>query len=478
MILAAKLPRPAALAWMILLPYMFLPEKYGIDLPALPPLDKYTVMTGSIILAFWLISPPQPLRRTVRQRPSERAAQEVNPENKNRWLGKAMWLCVIVMTGGAFMTLRQNTAPLIFGDVVIQGTTLRDMLPFLLYSTIVLTPVFAARKYLTTPEARLTVMKACVTAGLIYSVLMLIEIRLSPQLHNWVYGFHQHSFIQHVRDGFRPKVFLPHGLEVGFFTFTTLLAALALWKETSQTRWLMAVAWLAILLVLSRNLGALMIAMIAVTLLYFNVGQWIRITVVAICVMFLSFPTLRVSPMSPVTPILNLAESISAERAASFAFRLHHEDKLLEKAMEKPLFGWGGYGRNRVFDETGRDLSVTDGYWILQVGMWGWVGYLSFFLLLCLPPIVAALGSRRQAASPLVSCMLLVIAGNAIYIIPNGYVSPVTWLMCGMVLAYAMRDAPQAAPKKTKIVRQTRALSRFPAKSRETGRLAPNPSPK
>src|SRR5207249_880690 len=35
--------------------------------------------------------------------------------------------------------------------------------------------------------------------GLIYVPLCLVEIRLSPQLHKWTYGFYQHAFVQTIR---------------------------------------------------------------------------------------------------------------------------------------------------------------------------------------------------------------------------------------------------------------------------------------
>ncbi|BDZ74639.1 hypothetical protein GCM10025856_23580 [Methylophaga marina] len=46
----------------------------------------------------------------------------------------------------------------------------------------------------------------------------------------------------------------------------------------------------------------------------------------------------------------------------------------------------GGWARSRVFDpETGKDISVTDGYWIIILGKYGWVGFLSTFLFMILP---------------------------------------------------------------------------------------------
>ena len=53
--------------------------------------------------------------------------------------------------------------------------------------------------------------------------------------------------------------------------------------------------------------------------------------------------------------------------------------------MERPVWGWGGWGRNRVFDTSGRDVSVTDGMWVIYLGVYGLVGLVAWTALLLLP---------------------------------------------------------------------------------------------
>ena len=58
---------------------------------------------------------------------------------------------------------------------------------------------------------------------------------MSPQLHRLLYGYHQHSFIQQVRDsGFRPMVFMQHGLMVATFMATGTLVAYWLWRSRDR----------------------------------------------------------------------------------------------------------------------------------------------------------------------------------------------------------------------------------------------------
>ena len=66
--------------------------------------------------------------------------------------------------------------------------------------------------------------------------------------------------------------------------------------------------------------------------------------VVAVIVMF--YPMLRGAGWIPVDTVYNMALSISEERAASLKFRLDNEDALLTHANQKPLAGWGSWGRS------------------------------------------------------------------------------------------------------------------------------------
>src|SRR5207237_7698433 len=96
--------------------------------------------------------------------------------------------------------------------------------------------------------------------------------------------------------------------------------------------------------------------------------------------------------LAPTQLISQAASAISADRSKSFDMRVENESALLAKANQKPLFGWGGWGRNRIFDKwNGQDISVTDGGWIIQYGCYGWVGYLALCGLLA----VALLRARR-----------------------------------------------------------------------------------
>ena len=73
---------------------------------------------------------------------------------------------------------------------------------------------------------------------LVYSLPMLFEIRISPQLHRWVYGyFPNDAFVQQMRGGgFRPVVFFPHGLALALFTAIALLCVFIVMRARLRDR--------------------------------------------------------------------------------------------------------------------------------------------------------------------------------------------------------------------------------------------------
>src|SRR5256885_7505918 len=67
-------------------------------------------------------------------------------------------------------------------------------------------------------------------AGVIYVPLCLFECAISPQLHFMTFGFYQHDFNQVIRmGGYRPMVFLQHGLAVGMLMTASSICGFWLW---------------------------------------------------------------------------------------------------------------------------------------------------------------------------------------------------------------------------------------------------------
>jgi hypothetical protein len=176
--------------------------------------------------------------------------------------------------------------------------------------------------------------------------------------------------------------------------------------------------------------------------------------------------------------VVALAADISTDRADSLGFRLRNENILLARANLKPLLGWGGWDRNRVFDPvTGEDLSTTDGTWIIVIGISGWSGYLARFGLLTLPIMALAWRAWRGRAGPrgvagggpeidvASSGLCLCLAANLLDLIPNSGLTPLTWMLAGAIMGRA-----ELAAWPARSVRSVRSV--HPA---HDGRMAPAP---
>jgi hypothetical protein len=243
-------------------------------------------------------------------------------------------------------------------------------------------------------------------------------------------------------------VFLPHGLEVGFFTLSAVIAALSLARadkgKPTSLWWLLAGIWLLIILLLSKNLGAVILAVLFVPLIF--LGSMVRSVIIFIvAITVLAYPMLRGAQVLPLEGIREAVEAISPARAQSFGFRLNQEEDLLAKANEKPLTGWGGWGRNRLYDEYGQEISITDGLWIIEAGRFGWLRYLAFFGLLALPLMAMTTVRGRKPLRPETIALGLIMAANLVYLIPNSALSPVAWVMAGAIAGFIQFDSKAAA---------------------------------
>jgi hypothetical protein len=161
----------------------------------------------------------------------------------------------------------------------------------------------------------------------------------------------------------------------------------------------------------------------------------------------LGYPMLRIANLVPTTSILEVAREVSVGRAESLETRFTNEDNLLERAWERPWFGWGRYGRNRVYHGwLGADSSITDGYWIIMLGEFGMIGFLATFGTFALSVFRAAMALRYTQDKRDAVCLgalSLIVAFNVIDLLPNASVTPILWLMTGALLgrAEALRAA-------------------------------------
>jgi hypothetical protein len=401
---------------------MLLPSNLTVDVPFLPPVDKMSITAIATLLLCWM------------------KGSQVAPAKRSVLVYIFAGLFVIAPV----LTSLNNSYELQTAGKSVPGFYPLDGLKFALRNIMILIPFYVGSRFLSTDSARLSLIKALPSAMLVYSLPMLAEVRLSPQIHAWVYGYLPTSFDQQVRGGgFRPVVFFPHGLTLALFTVLALLATLVMVRGRWRILWLppgLVATYLGGVLILCKSLGPVIYSIILAPIILFTKPRlWVQVGC-AISLFVCAYPFLRGNGLTPIEKVSNLAQSVSTERNESFQTRVGNEQDLLAKANEKPWFGWGGFGRNRIFDQwSGKDISVTDGGWIIEFGTYGWFGYLSYFGILCLAQFRAlrAVGREVSPASMARGGLALLLAVYVLDQIPNGGELPLVFLLGGAISSSA-----------------------------------------
>ena len=411
LILYKKLPVLDATLWTIVGGYLLLPQGVDIDYPVIPALDKNTIPAISAFFGCRFIA-----NKKVSFLPS--ASIERN----------LMLLFVLGLT----ITVMRNGDPIEEANRFIPGLTYYDLFSVILSKYLLLLPFILGLQLIRTREDQIKVFSVLLVAGLYYSLLALIEIRLSPQLHNWIYGFFPHTWGQQVRyGGFRPVVFLGHGLWVSIFLTMVLGAAIILSKlKLTITRFSNShiIVYLIVVLVLSKGFGSMILGAILLFCLKFLADKVSLKIALLIAISAMTYPLMSVLGIFPHEPLVELISMVDTRQAGSLKFRFDQESWLLDRAMEKPWFGWGVWGRNRLID------SVIDGYWIGLMGMYGVVGFMSIFGLMFVSVWKAimtfSLISDQMEKALLVGhalmCALVMLDQ-----IPNHSENPLFWLLFG-----------------------------------------------
>ena len=295
--------------------------------------------------------------------------------------------------------------------------------------------------------------------GVIYIPLCLFEMRMSPQLHNIFYGGHAHpDFMQTVRlHGFRPSVFMPHGLAVGAWMMAALLIGIWIWrarviKEIFTLPLKVVVPALLITFVLCRSTGAYFLLVLGLAILY--IGFKLRTSVlvyltIAAIIIYLYLNTRGNSYMNDQI-IEFLSQYLSEGRVGSLEFRFNNEELLIQHAQERILLGWGGWGRALLYDDQGKQLTIQDSLWVIAFGHYGLLGLISLYTTLLLPVVSVfltkcppRLWDRKEAAPIAVLAVTLLL--YSIDCLLNAMINPIFILMCGGLTGYVMRPAAKVS---------------------------------
>lgn len=399
----------------IFISYLFLPSGFEINLPGIPAFNKGTVTTITIALILFF-------------------------KNKGlgfNSLGIFSKLILFLFVISPFVTALNNSGSYLH----LPGISLYDGLSQSVGNMLVFLPFLFAARFFRTHEDQVLLFKCFVVFAIIYTIPALYEIRMSPQLHRMFYGFFPHSFVQQMRDGgFRAVVFLGHGLLVALFISIALVCLVSLSKAKIKL-FSFSNAFIIILLffvlLLSKSYTALIFFIFVFFVLQLFKFRSVGFIASSLMLLFVFYPVLSANKIFPHDQLVSIAYDISPERAQSLGFRFFHEEQLLAHANVKPVFGWGSWGRNRVYDpETYEDLSVTDGRWIITLGVRGWFGFLSEFYFIFVTIWLAFILSRKdksllKESRALLSGHLLIVTLLLIDQLPNASLNYFYWFIIG-----------------------------------------------
>jgi tetratricopeptide (TPR) repeat protein len=232
---------------------------------------------------------------------------------------------------------------------------------------------------------------AMVIGGLIYVLPCLWEIRMSPQLLYQIYGAGGWQGIR--LGGYRPHVFFGTGLELGMWMTTATLVAWWLWrcgvlKRVGSVPFGAPLLILAGTTVMCRSTGALFLLVAGAVALWSSTRLRTGILLWTLILFEPIYGGLRIPNLWSGRHAVDLVTRwIDEERGQSLRYRLQCEDMLIAKAIQQPVFGWGGWGRSAAYDEWGY-VVPTDGMWIVILGIKGFVGLGLLYLALELPAIL------------------------------------------------------------------------------------------
>ncbi|MBR0685661.1 hypothetical protein JQ594_07015 [Bradyrhizobium manausense] len=424
-------PFAEASAWTVLGALLLLPSHVSIKFAMIPAIDKTSMATISLLIGCALAAP------RLRQLSAS-----------NKWIS---CLAVVYVLSPVATSLLNNDLVTV-GPRVLPGVGYYDGISALLSQSILFLPFLVGRRFLTRAGDLETLLGVLVLCALIYSLPMIFEIKFSPQLSMWIYGtFSAATSVEMRYGGFRPVVFMINGLAAAFFLSTAILATAAFWRVRGRVVNLPSAgifSFLGLLLILCKSAGALVYAVLFGTLIrWFRPKLQMRVAVV-LAILAISYPLLRMSNLFPTERLLELSATFNKERASSLGVRFDQEQKLLAHAADRFWLGWGRYGRSRVYDEYGQDISITDGQWIVTLGQFGFIGFIAQFGLLTVPIFFAArtlkfVRSQREAV--FLSCLTLIVALTAIEQIPNASISSWSWLIAGALVGRSSAMRVEAA---------------------------------
>jgi len=324
--------------------------------------------------------------------------------NKETMMSAGVLICSLIFHGQIWSQLRLRLVdlPMLvwcyvspFASSMSMSLGTYDALSAIVYNLLVWgVPYLLGRLYFGSVTGLRELGIGLLVAGLVYLPFCLWEIRMSPHLHQQLYGFRQHDFAQHFRfGGWRPMVFKQHGLAVSLLMGAATLQAIWLWRSRGLKQlWGVPIGLIALALlattVMCKSVNGVVLVLLGTAVFFINKYLKIALPILFLVAAPPLYMYLRSTGDFSGAALISFGEAINEDKGGSVRFRITNENILIEKALERRILGWSRWGGNRVTDKSGKDISTTDGFWIITLGTSGIFGLAAVTAFLLLPVLV------------------------------------------------------------------------------------------
>lgn len=325
-------------------------------------------------------------------------------------------------------------------------------------------PYFVGRLYFRSAADLRDLTLGFYIGGLVYMPFCLYEIKMSPVLHYKVYGFTQHVFAQTRRfGGWRPMVFMQHGLAVGMWMTSACLAGIWLWGRRQLPKYFSfppqyLLIGLLITTVLCKSTGAIVLLLVGTAALFW----YFRFRSTKLLLLLTLMPVFYIGARTiggwSGSELVSLAEQIDETRAESLRARIYAEGLILNNSYRRPLFGWGYKGWSNFESDSGAVKRATpDGFWLIAAGRHGFVGLMSVYLMMLLPTWyglsrLKRLMRRKQDLGSDVPLFIVLLSINAIDCLFNAMLNPLFTLLAGGLISLVLSPVPRAATRTVRVL--------------------------
>lgn len=241
--------------------------------------------------------------------------------------------------------------------------------------------------------------RSMVWAGLAYAPLCIYEEVVGPDryLSGLLFGTHYRAEMVNRLGGYRPEVFLTHGLELA--TLMALFATAGAWRlaglasaRRTPTAWA-SVIILVLVSISCRGVYGYIILAAGLTLLAFTASTRSVVPLLAIGILSPAYMVARATHAWDGRFLETMASWTG--RASTVGFRLDAEDRLLDKIAGESY--WIGHGE---YVWHARGLLWPDGLWLNVTWFGGVVGLSAYLIGLFLFPAGHALYRTITASRP------------------------------------------------------------------------------